>query len=124
MRRALRKVAAFLTAVLLATLLTPSFGWEASAGAEAHDQDIAMYGGSCSAHDQQDHQRDCDNGESDQHHHGCAAHMLGHLVADLSPVATSSAPESGSRRLAGPLIADLADYRNRIYRPPLARLLA
>lgn len=123
MRRALRKIAAFLTAVLLATVLTPSFGWEASAGAEAHDQDTALYGGSCGAHDQQTPQGDCGNGESD-HHHGCAAHMLGHLVADLGPVTVFTLPESGSGRLAGPLDAVLAGFPEILYRPPLARLLA
>ena len=124
MRRALRKISAFLTTVLLATVLTPWFGWEVSAGADAHDQETAMYGGSCGAHDRQEHQRDCGNGESDQHHHGCAAHMLGHLVADLSPVTVLTLPESGAGRLAGPLDAVLAAFPERLYRPPLVRLLA
>ena len=44
MRRALRSIARLLLAVLLATVMSPSFAWEATAGQSAHGHDIVAVG--------------------------------------------------------------------------------
>lgn len=85
MRRALRSIAQLLVAVLLMTVLSPSFAWEAAAGNSAHGDDTVAVDGSVAAgdhHGQADgHHRDED---THHHHHGCAGHLLGHLPGHLS----------------------------------------
>lgn len=124
MRRATKLIASILASVLLATVLAPSFGWDATAGADTHDQQATGLGDSCAVHDRIDSVPNSDRDAGDSHHHACAAHMFGHLVADVVAIADFSPPESGSGRLAEPPPAALAAFPERLYRPPLARLLA
>jgi hypothetical protein len=82
MRRAQRSIAHLLAAILLMTVLSPSFAWEAAAGASAHGDDTVAIDASGDDHHSQagGDQRDDD---SHHHHHGCAGHSLGHLPGHL-----------------------------------------
>ncbi len=52
MRRNLRKIASLLLAVLVATMLSPSFAWEATERQSTHEHEIVALGGGGDAHDQ------------------------------------------------------------------------
>ena len=121
MRRLARKIATLLVAMLLATILTPSFGWEASSGQDSHDQSMAAMADPCGT---QDHHcdRQCDN--ENLHHHGCASHMFSHLVAHFSDAAVFIPPELISGFIPGIDAADLPGFSERLDRPPLAPILA
>lgn len=122
MRRALRHIAALLLAVLLATVLTPSFGWEASAGQGAHGHDIVALddaGDTQYGHDG-DHRSD----ENSHHHHGCAGHMFSHLMAHLGGVAALTPPDLDSGVPSEPSAAVPQGFLERLDRPPLAPALA
>lgn len=83
MRRAQRSIAHLLAAILLMTVLSPSFAWEAAAGKSAHGDDTIAIDGNRDArgHDSQagNHHRD----EDTHDHHGCPGHLLGHLPGHL-----------------------------------------
>ena len=116
MRRTIRKFSMALIAVLLATVLTPSFGWEASAGHDAPDQSIAAPGDPCGTHDRHDDEA-CST--ANPHHHGCAAHMFGHLPAYFAVVATFSPPDLESGFLLEPDARVVSVFPERLDRPPL-----
>ena len=121
-RNILKKLGAPLLAIFLATVLAPSFAWEASADRDDHGHESQAL----AAHDAQPdashatHQ----SGEDSHHHHGCAGHALGHLLADLASgvVFLTLDPESGR------LPAVRADFSTRslerLDRPPLTSALA
>jgi len=121
MRRTLRKIATLLLAVLLATVFEPSFGWEASAGQGTHGQDIVALADAGDTHDR--HDGDHRGGEN-SHHHGCAGHMFGDLVAHLGDVAVFTPPDLDSDFPSGPGAAALPAFLERLDRPPLAPDLA
>ena len=121
MRSTARKVALALIAVLLATVLTPSFGWEASAGRDAPDQSIAAPGDPSGTHDRHDDEP-CNT--ANLHHHGCAAHMFGHLPAYFADVATFSPPDLESGFLLEPDARVVSVFLERLDRPPLDSALA
>ena len=52
MRRNLRKIASLLLAVLVATMLSPSFAWEATERQSTHEHEIVALGEGGGAHDQ------------------------------------------------------------------------
>lgn len=121
MRRALRKIAYLLLAVLLATVLSPSFASEASAGRNAHDQSVMAFDDACGTHDRHDGEG-C--GGDGSHHHGCAGHMFGHLVAYLDDAAAITPPDLDSGFLSEPDSAVPQSFPERLDRPPLAPDLA
>lgn len=121
MRRALRKIARLLLAVMLATVLSPSFASEASGGRNGHVQGIAALDYACGIHDRhEDERRGCDG----SHHHGCAGHMFGHLVAYLHDAAAIIPPDLDSDFLSEPGFAVLQGFPERLDRPPLTSALA
>lgn len=122
MRRPLRHIAALLLAVLLATVLTPSFGWEASAAQGGHGHDIAALDDAGDAHDGYagGHRGD----ESVHHHHGCAGHMFSHLMAHFGGLAAFTPPDLDSGLPAELGVAIPQGFPERLYRPPLAPALA
>lgn len=120
MRRLARKIATLLVAVLLATVLTPSFGWEAS-GQDSHDQSTMAITDTCGVQDHHD-DKQCEN--DNLHHHGCAGHMFSHLVAHFSDAAIFIPPELISGFIPGLDAADLPGFSERLDRPPLAPILA
>ena len=124
MRRALRRISTLLIAVLLTTVLTPSFGWEASAGPDAHEKQSAGLDSFTGFRAINAGEPDSNNSENVAHQDGCAIHMLGHLVADLCAVAVFTSPEPDASRVAGPTAAIPTGLQERLYRPPLALPLA
>jgi len=112
-------------AVLLATVLAPSFGWEASAGRSAHGFDeVALVdadGGEGHGHSDPG----MGGGTMDSHqHHGCAGHMFGHLLATLgagtAPVFLSAGDSPVAERSPGAITS----FPRRLDRPPHAPDLA
>ena len=116
MRRSTRKIATLLIAVLFATVLAPSFSWDASVGQGAHEENTVAMGDTCDTQDSR--------GSGNSHHHGCAGHMLGHLVAHLSEAPVFTLPDLGSRFLLEPDAVVLSGFPERLYRPPLTPALA
>ena len=70
-----------MVAVTLLTVLSPGYAWEAAAGKGGHGEEKSRI----DPHGPEDHERSkLPAGEQDQAPHdlhGCAGHMLGHLVA-------------------------------------------
>ena len=122
MHPVLRIIASLLLAVLLTTVLTPSFGWEASAGQGAHGHDIVALADAGDAHDSRDGDHRGD--ENAHHHHGCAGHMFSHLLAHFGDVAAFTPPDLDSVVPAEPGHAVPQGFPERLDRPPLAPALA
>ena len=122
MRRTLRHIAALLLAVLLATVLTPSFGWEASAAQGGHGHDMVALDDAGDAHDS--HTGGHRGDENAHHHHGCAGHMFSHLMAHFGDVAAFTPPDLDSGLPAEPGAAVPQGFPERLDRPPLAPALA
>lgn len=87
----IQAIARGLLAVMLATVLTPAFGWDMVSGAAPHSHDAAAheaYHGGHEAHpDSHDGHQDCapaaqadDGGSATEHPHCCAGHVFGHLI--------------------------------------------
>ncbi len=125
MRRALRSIAHLLVAVLLATVLSPSFAWEATAGESAHEHDIVALDGSSDAHDQNSdaasHHRDED---SHHHHHGCAGHLFGHLPGHLGEAFAFAMPDPDRGGFPESPADFTSPFPDRLDRPPLTPNLA
>ncbi len=121
MHRAQRKITYLLLAVLLATVLSPSFGWEASVGQNAHDESNVALDHAAGTHDR--HGDDQCGGDS-LHDHGCAGHMFGHLVAYLDDVAVFTSPDLDSGVPSEPDAAVVPGFSERLDRPPLTPALA
>jgi hypothetical protein len=116
--RVLRKIACLLIAMLLATVLSPSFGWEAVASQSAHGHGVL-------AMDNHDGHAGQHQGDEDSHHHhGCTGHLLGHLLAQLSnPLPFAILDPAGS--VFPELPSDFSSrVPERLDRPPLAPALA
>ena len=112
-------------AVLLATVLAPSFGWELSAAQTAQGHDVLALG-DAHAGDGHDHQGgDTDSGSMDSHHHhGCAGHMFGHLFAVLCNEAAPAFLYPGELISAGRQRDFITPFPKRLDRPPHASNLA
>lgn len=120
MRRVSKYIASVLLAVLLATVLAPSFGWEASAGRTEHSHDAAALG-------IDDHaSEDTANlgGEDSRHHHGCAGHMFGHLTALLDEATGLGLPDAVDATVTRRVPGVLTSFPKRLDRPPHAPELA
>lgn len=87
----LRSIARVVLLVLLATLFSPTFGWEAAAGMAAHGHDASAsaheaHHGDAAAHDvaggDSCHGHDQAAG-GDPEHHCCPGHIFGHLTGGL-----------------------------------------
>ena len=120
MRRASKYIASALLAVLLATLLAPGFGWEASAGQTEHCDDVAALG-------QDDHGAGDPakrGGEDSHQHHGCAGHMFGHLSAMLDEAAGLALSDACDATVFQRLPGVFSSFPRRLDRPPHAPELA
>ena len=119
-RRAFRYIATTMLAVLLATLLAPGFGWEASAGQAEHGHGAATLGNDDHASD------DTANfdGEDSRHHHGCAGHMFGHLTALLDEATGLALPDADDATVSLRLHGVVTSFPRRLDRPPHAPDLA
>ncbi len=125
MRRALRSIAHFLVAILLATVLSPSFAWEVTAGDSAHGDVIVAAEVSGDAHAQDsDAASHHDDSDSHHHHHGCAGHLLGHLPMHFSEAHTFAMLDAVRDGFSEPAADFTSPFPDRLDRPPLAPALA
>lgn len=113
MRRFRLLVAHLLLGVMLATLLSPAFGWEHAGASDAPDVAAAA-----SAGDR--------GGAGDRHaggahpHHGCVGHMLGHLQAQLASDLRILVVAGAAERPREPADGLVLLFSSRLDRPPLA----
>ncbi len=126
MRRNLRKIARLLLAVLVATMLSPSFAWEATERQSAHEHEIVALGGGSDAHDQdQDSQAVSHHGDEDSHHHhGCAGHSFGHLPGHFGEAFAFAMLDPDRDRFPESWPGISSPFPDRLDRPPRAPTLA
>ena len=127
-----RAISRYLLLVMLATVFSPSFGWEALEGmpapaqavmaaqddhhdhaamADMHDHDMAACDGSL----------DHDSGPcNDLQHHCCPGHVLGHLPGGLSSGLQLPVPDADSVVLDGQLRPFSSHIAEGLERPPRA----
>ena len=124
MRRALRSIARLLIAILLATVLAPSFAWEAAAGRAAHEHEIAAPDAGPSAHDEGGYTSEHHANEDSHHHHGCAGHSLGDLPGYLGVASAFALPDPDRDVFPESPAGFPSPFPDRLDRPPLAPALA
>jgi hypothetical protein len=114
-----------LIALLLATVLAPSFSWEALAGQAAHDHDVVAPGDTHCQDSHDRHSTATDYGdEAAHHHHVCAGHMLSHLSATPGGAASPTLLDGDDATLPERLQGVLTSFPKRLDRPPHAPALA
>ena len=113
-------------AVLLATVLSPSFSWEATAGQSAHEHEIVALDRGGDAHDQdQGSQAGSHHGDEDSHHHhGCAGHSFGHLPGHLGEAFGFAVLDPDRDSFPESPAGLLSPFPDRLDRPPLDPTLA
>lgn len=124
MRRDLRKITRLMLAVLLATVLSPSFAWEATVGQSVHAHDIAAPDGIGDAHDQDSDTASHHGDEDSHHHHGCAGHSFGHLPGHLGEAFAVAMPNPVRDVFSESPAGFTSPFPDRLDRPPLAPALA
>ena len=124
MRRALRSIARLLIAILLATVLSPSFAWEATAGQAAHEHEIAVPDGIGDAHEQVNDKASHHGDEDSHHQHGCAGHSLGDLPGYLGEASDFALPDPDRDVFPESPAGFPSPFPDRLDRPPLAPALA
>ena len=112
-------------AILMTTVLAPSFGWEASAAQTAHGHDVLALD-DAQGGDGHDHQGGgTDSGCMNSHqHHGCAGHMFGHLFAVLCNDAAPAFFDPREAISAGRQRGLITPFPKRLDRPPHPSALA
>lgn len=114
-----RMLSRILLAVMLATVFSPSFGWEIVEGSLPHDDAAAMRlvaatDGDCHGHVQSGEA----TASTDLSHHCCPGHVLGHLLGGVGEAGSLALPQGGSL----PFSRDSSPFSSRIpeglERPP------
>jgi hypothetical protein len=123
MRHALRSIAHLVVAILLATVLSPSFGWEATVGQSTHGHESVAAEGSGDAHGDDRHAGSHHDDEDTHHHHGCAGHSFGDLPGHLCEVFSFAMRDSDCDRFPESAAGFPSPFPDRLYRPPLAPAL-
>ena len=124
MRRALRSIAHLLVAILLMTVLSPSFAWEATAGNSAHGDDTVAIDGNGDAHDHDSQAGGHHRGEDTNDHHGCAGHSLGHLPGHLGEAFAFAVLDTDRDAFPESRAGFPSLFPDRLDRPPRAPTLA
>lgn len=124
MGRAIHKIAQLLLAVVLATVLSPSYGWETAASQAGHGHEVAGIDG-LDAHDgHPGHPDQHHDGEDSHHHHGCAGHQLGHMQGQASGAFVVASNDAIDGIFAEPPSDFPSVAPRRLDRPPLSPDLA
>jgi hypothetical protein len=124
MRRALRSIAHLLIAILLATVLSPSFGWEATVGQSGHGHDIVSAEADGDTHGADMHAGSRHGDEDNHQHHSCAGHSFGDLPGHLCETLSFAMPDLDHDRFPRSAARFPSPFPDRLYRPPLAPPLA
>lgn len=114
-----RLLSRIILVVMLATVFSPSFGWEIVEGSLPHDDAAAMRllaatDGDCHGH------ANSDEGtvSSDLSHHCCPGHVLGHLLGGIGEAGSLALPQTA----ALPVARDSGPFSSRtpegLERPP------
>jgi hypothetical protein len=119
-----RSIARLLIAVLLATVLSPSFAWESTARASAHGHDCIAPDATGDARDNAGPAGSHRGDEDSHHHHGCAGHLFGHLPMHLSEAFAFAIFRSDRDRCIEPAAALPLPFPDRLDRPPHVPALA
>lgn len=125
MRRQLDQFAFVMIAVLLLTLLSPGYAWEATAGSDPHGERSARI----------DPHEPCSpgpaetpgSGQQDQAPHDlhrCAGHMLGHLVAAVDSIHGAFSPDFRAGHVFGRYTPSPSQYPDPLDHPPRVAGLA
>jgi hypothetical protein len=122
MRRFLLHISSAMLAVVLATVLAPSFAWESVAGKSAHIDCPESYG---SVPEPQEHHGAPGRGDTtSQHQHPCAGHALGHLTVMIG-TSDNTSSTSLSNEVARDQLSRIRSYAPRVpEHPPQALPLA
>lgn len=128
MHALLRTLSRCLLLVMLATVFSPSFGWEAVQGMETHDDMGGMHE-MHALHEAPVAHDDCDGCPgheapadcADTLHHCCPGHVLGHMPAGIGERFALALPESGKAVLDGQEHRFSSRIPEGLERPPRAR---
>lgn len=126
-----RSVSRLLLLVMLATVFSPSFGWDAVQGMTGHDHPAAGHAGH---HDHDGHvhdaaaPRDGCGGEcaagaescADTPHHCCPGHVFGHLLAGLGAGVSTAIAVGGAAVPVGSDSRFSSRIPDGLERPPRA----
>lgn len=118
---ALKAFARAMVAVLLATTLAPTFGWDAHIAQTVPGDHAA---GIPDAHHDDDDAPDHGRAGASHDHHGCAGHMLGHLVAAPNERGHPSLPAASHAAAVQRTRCTPSQFPKRLDRPPQAACLA
>ncbi len=120
MRAFARFVSRCLLFIMLATVFSPSFGWEAVDGMAAHEHATAHEMGM--AHGDAHDCDDCPGHEAatggDLDHHCCPGHVLGHFPGGLQAGLNFMLPQAGSVAVDGPARRFSSRIPEGLERPP------
>jgi hypothetical protein len=91
----LRKISRLVLLVMLTTVFSPSFGWEAAEAMAPHEHAMSV---------EHEHHNDAvaaqtlaEDCADAQHHHCCPGHQLGHMQASIVEGQTMPLPVASSR---------------------------
>lgn len=114
MRSLFRSITRLLLLVMLTTVFSPTFGWDAVQVMAAHDESAPMHGKQVdhaahdghAQHDAAMHDgcgSECAGGDScaDNRHHCCPGHVLGHLLGGTSDNLAAAITAGSSVMLVG-----------------------
>ena len=125
MQALLRKISHVMLLVMLATVFSPSFGWEAAAGMAQHEH------ASAAAHEEHGEEHyaapavDCDgcpqhepDGCATTQHHCCPGHQLGHLQGGIVAALPLPLPAQTAKLSVGTTSRFTSRVPEGLERPP------
>ena len=116
----LRSIARIVLLVLLATVFSPTFGWETAAGMDAHDHSVSAPEAHHDAGDDGCHGHDQPASGSDLEHHCCPGHVFGHLTGGLGAALQLPLSPGGKAAVDGTQQRFSSRIPDGLERPPKA----
>ena len=118
MRKGLNLISLLMLAVLLATVLAPTYGWEATADEPMHSEPATEFDG---AHRSDSGGDDSGHGDKASHErHGCAGHLHGHLIVVLMEGGVLALLEALNTPIPERVASARSVIPRRLERPPRA----
>ena len=117
----LRSIARVVLLVLLATVFSPTFGWETTAGMSVHDHSAPAHEAHYDAGDDDGcHGHDQAASGGDLEHHCCPGHVFGHLTGGLGAALQFPVPPGGKVAVDGTQQRFSSRIPDGLERPPKA----